>query len=161
MSTEHERSETDTATSPNDVEAPSVAGTLLENLVGYALRRAQLTDYQRFNAATADHRIRPAQFSVMIMAEAYPGITQSQLAKTLEVDPPRMVNLIHDLEDRDLAVRVRCKTDRRSHGIFLTKKGETTLRELKEQVQRADRQHAASLSEPERATLLRLLRRLY
>ncbi|BBI65204.1 hypothetical protein HSBAA_65100 [Vreelandella sulfidaeris] len=69
-----------------------------------------------------EHEIRPAQFSSLVVIEGYPGITQTNLAKILDIDPPRIVSLINNLEERGLALRVRCKRDKRSHGIFLSKR---------------------------------------
>lgn len=149
------------ATPAADEATPRVEETVLGGLVGYALRRAQLANFRHLNAAVGEYRIRPAQFSVMVMAETYPGVTQSELSQELNVDPPRMVNLLHNLEERGLAVRVRCKSDRRSHGIFLTKRGETILQELKQLIRDAEEKHMAQLSPEERETLLSLLRRLF
>lgn len=129
----------------------------LGGLVGYAVRRVQLVLFQDIVNALQDHKMRPAQFSVMVLLEANPGVTQSSLAQSLGVDPPRMVNLIHDLEKQGLAVRVRCKQDRRSHGVFLSKKGETLLAELKALVEESDRRMTQRLSAAEREQLLELL----
>lgn len=144
-----------------DDSPPSVEQTLLGQLVGYALRRAQLANFRQVNAAIGELGIRPAQFSVLVMAEAYPGITQSELAQCLNVDPPRMVNLLHNLEEHGLALRVRNKVDRRSHGIFLTKRGEAELQSLKARVHEAEDTHLGELSSQERDTLLQLLQRLF
>lgn len=150
-------------TSPvkESVEPEQLAPTLLDETLGYSLRRAQLQVFQHFTATMAAHDIRPAQFSALVVVEANPGVTQSALAQALGIDPPRVVNLIHKLEERGLALRVRCKRDRRSHGIFLTKSGETLLAELKRLALDSDRRATASLSDEERAQLLALLQKVY
>lgn len=152
---------TPTEPATNEADAPNVEQTLLGELVGYALRRAQVADFRQVNAAIGEFGIRPAQFSVLVLAEAYPGITQSELAQCLNVDPPRMVNLVHNLEKLGLALRVRNKADRRSHGIFLTKRGESDLQTIKRRVREAEDAHLQPLTPEERDTLLRLLRRLF
>lgn len=57
---------------------------------------------------------------------------QTDLARALAIEPPQVVPLLNKLESRALAVRVRCKPDKRSYGIFLSKTGETLLKALKE-----------------------------
>ncbi|BBI54683.1 hypothetical protein HORIV_71040 [Vreelandella olivaria] len=87
---------------PDEKEPTSVAGLVLENRLGYALRRAQLAVFKHFNEAMQEHEIRPAQFSSLVVIEGYPGITQTNLAKVLDIDPPRIVSLINNLEERGL-----------------------------------------------------------
>lgn len=146
---------------PDDKEPTSVAGLALENRLGYALRRAQLTVFKHFNEAMQAYEIRPAQFSSLVVIEGYPGITQTNLAKILDIDPPRIVSLINHLEERGLALRVRCKRDKRSHGIFLSKKGEALTEQLKALAEQSDIQATQSLSEIERRQLLSLLVKIY
>lgn len=93
--------------------------------------------------------------------EGYPGVTQSSLTQTLAIDPPRVINLVNSLEERGLAMRVRCKRDRRSHGIFLTKQGEALVDKLKELSSQSDLAATQALSEIEQRQLLMLLRKIY
>lgn len=144
-----------------DVDTGPVDGLVLEERLGYALRRAQLKVFKHFDEAMREHDIRPAQFSSLVVIEGYPGVTQSSLAQTLAIDPPRVVNLVNSLEERGLAMRVRCKRDRRSHGIFLTKQGEALIDKLKELSRQSDLAATQALSEIERRQLLLLLRKIY
>jgi DNA-binding MarR family transcriptional regulator len=160
MATSRRRSESTRAQQPEPAAELVIDGSPLAGLVGYAVRRVQLALFQDIVNVLQSHKIRPAQFSVMALLEANPGVTQSSLAQALGVDPPRMVNLIHDLEEQGLALRVRCKQDRRSHGVFLSKKGETLLAELKTLVEASDRHMTHRLSAAEREQLLELLGRV-
>ncbi|SFI18060.1 MarR family winged helix-turn-helix transcriptional regulator [Modicisalibacter xianhensis] len=144
-----------------EVDTGPVDGLILEERLGYALRRAQLKVFKHFDDAMREHDIRPAQFSSLVVIEGYPGVTQSSLAQTLAIDPPRVVNLVNSLEERGLAMRVRCKRDRRSHGIFLTKQGEALVDKLKELSRQSDLAATQALSEIERRQLLMLLRKIY
>ncbi|MCG7602218.1 MarR family winged helix-turn-helix transcriptional regulator [Halomonas sp. McH1-25] len=144
-----------------DTDTGPVDGLVLEERLGYALRRAQLKVFKHFDEAMREHDIRPAQFSSLVVIEGYPGVTQSSLAQTLAIDPPRVVNLVNSLEERGLAMRVRCKRDRRSHGIFLTKQGEALVDRLKELSRQSDLAATQALSEIERRQLLMLLRKIY
>ncbi|QEM84069.1 winged helix-turn-helix transcriptional regulator [Halomonas binhaiensis] len=145
----------------DEVYPTSVEGLDLEERLGYALRRAQLKVFKYFDEAMREYDVRPALFSALVVIEGYPGVTQSSLAQTLGIDPPRVVNLVHSLEERGLAMRVRCKRDRRSHGIFLTKSGETLTGHLKGLAEQSDLAATQALSEIERRQLLTLLRKVY
>ncbi|MDH1574712.1 MarR family winged helix-turn-helix transcriptional regulator [Pseudomonas sp. GD03746] len=135
--------------------------TVLEDLLGYALRRAQLKLFQHLIGRLAAYDLRPAQFSALAIIEQNPGLMQADLARALAIEPPQVVPLLNKLEERALAVRVRCKPDKRSYGIFLSKSGEAMLKELKQIASDSDREATGSLEEDERAELLRLLTKIY
>lgn len=146
---------------PEDIETGPVDGLILEERLGYALRRAQLKVFKHFDEAMHEHDIRPAQFSALVIIEGHPGVTQASLAQTLAIDPPRVVNLVNTLEARGLAVRVRSKRDRRSYGIFLTRAGKALVVTLKALSEQSDLAATQALSDIERRQLLALLRRVY
>jgi len=135
--------------------------TTLERFLGYPLRRAQLVAFQEYARAVGAHAIPPAQFSVLTLAAANPGISQITLAGALAIEPSRMVALLDSLERRGFAARAPSKTDRRTHGIFLTKKGLAALEQLTVAAEESNRRVTARLSAKERETLTALLRRLY
>jgi len=90
-----------------------------------------------------------------------PGLMQADLAKALTIEPPQVVPLLNKLESRALAVRVRCKPDKRSYGIFLSKTGEALLKELKLIAAESDMDATSNLDSQEREELLRLLKKVY
>ncbi|MCI0996214.1 MarR family transcriptional regulator [Pseudomonas corrugata] len=147
------------ATDGGDVPAP--LDSALDDLIGYALRRAQLKLFQNLISQLAVHDLRPAQFSALAIIDQNPGLMQADLAKALAIEPPQVVPLLNKLESRALAVRVRCKPDKRSYGIFLSKTGETLLKELKQIAAQSDLDSTAALSGAEREELLRLLKKVY
>ncbi len=133
----------------------------LDDLIGYAIRRAQLKLFQNLIGRLAEHDLRPAQFSALAIIEQNPGLMQTDLARALAIEPPQVVPLLNKLESRALAVRLRCKPDKRSYGIFLSKSGETLLKTLKDIAAQSDLDATAALDSEERATLLRLLKKVY
>ncbi|WP_338524159.1 MarR family transcriptional regulator [Pseudomonas batumici] len=133
----------------------------LDDLIGYAMRRAQLKLFQNLIERLSAHDLRPAQFSALAIIEQSPGLMQADLAKALAIEPPQVVPLLNKLESRALAVRVRCKPDKRSYGIFLSKTGETLLKELKQIAAESDRDATSALDSQEREELLRLLKKVY
>ena len=130
-------------------------------MIGYALRRAQLKLFQNLIGRLSAHDLRPAQFSALAVIEQNPGLMQADLARSLAIEPPQVVPLLNKLEERALAVRVRCKPDKRSYGIFLSKAGEALLKELKQIAKDSDREATSALDDEERDQLLRLLTKIY
>ncbi|WP_297841686.1 MarR family transcriptional regulator [Pseudomonas sp.] len=146
---------------PGSTEVQAPLDTALDDLIGYAMRRAQLKLFQNLIGRLSNHDLRPAQFSAMAIIDRHPGLMQADLAKALSIEPPQVVPLLNKLESRALAVRVRCKPDKRSYGIFLSKTGETLLKELKLIAAQSDIDSTAALDSAEREELLRLLRKVY
>lgn len=134
---------------------------LLDQLIGYALRRAQLKVAQELVEQLAPFDLRPAQFSALLIIETNPGLMQTDLAGILAIEPPQVVTLLNKLEKLGVALRVRCKPDKRSYGIFLSKAGETLLKQLKEVAAQSDREATAALDDAERQQLLQLLHKIY
>jgi DNA-binding MarR family transcriptional regulator len=104
-------------------------GPLRDNL-GYVLRRAQLAVFQRFFETFAAFELRPAQYSVLIVIEFNPGISQAQAADALGIKKPNFVTMIDGLEERGLARRVPAENDRRFHGLYLTDAGRALMAKL-------------------------------
>lgn len=146
---------------PDNTEVPPPLDSALDELIGYAMRRAQLKLFQNLIGRLSDHDLRPAQFSALAIIDQNPGLMQADLARALAVEPPQVVPLLNKLESRALAVRVRCKPDKRSYGIFLSKGGETLLKALKEIAAQSDLDATAALNSQERDELLRLLKKVY
>ena len=146
---------------PINTDAQAPLDTVLDDLIGYAMRRAQLKLFQNLIARLAAHDLRPAQFSAMAIIEQHPGLMQADLARALVIEPPQVVPLLNKLESRALAVRVRCKPDKRSYGIFLSKTGEILLKELKTIAAQSDKDATCALDNAEREALLCLLKKIY
>ncbi|AJO79164.1 MULTISPECIES: MarR family winged helix-turn-helix transcriptional regulator [Pseudomonas] len=159
MATSSKNAAPEAPAADSDVQAP--LDSALDDLIGYALRRAQLKLFQNLIGRLSAHDLRPAQFSALAIIEQNPGLMQADLARALAIEPPQVVPLLNKLEERALAVRVRCKPDKRSYGIFLSKSGETLLKELKRIAAESDQDATAALDSQEREELLRLLKKVY
>ncbi|MFB8831380.1 MarR family winged helix-turn-helix transcriptional regulator [Azotobacter sp. CWF10] len=151
------------AVAPQAIDQPADGplDSSLDELIGYALRRAQLKVFQHLVSRLVVFDLRPAQFTALAIIEQNPGLMQADLARALAIEPPQAVVLLNKLESRGLAVRVRCKPDKRSYGIFLSKAGETLLRELREVAAQSDQDATAALSAEERQQLIELLHKIY
>src|SRR3569833_909482 len=116
----------------------------LSELLGYALKRAQLKVFEDFLQCVAPLQLTPAQFSVLLLLDNNPGRNQTEIAITLGILRPNFVAMLDSLESRDLCTRVRSANDRRSHILMLTEKGRAVLARAKKLVAT---KHEARLNE--------------
>src|SRR6516165_8251255 len=93
---------------------------MLPELIGFMLRRAQIVVFQEIFPLFSEVDIRPAQFSVLVVIERNPGLTQSQVSAALGIKRTNFVALLDSLEQRGLAERQARAGDRRSHALYLT-----------------------------------------
>jgi len=105
-------------------------GPLADHL-GYYIRRAQVWVFQDFIRSLASIDIRPAQYSVLVVIGANPGLSQSDLAGALGIERARLVRLLDRLEKRGLTQRLPSPKDRRSHALQLTVQGQKMLKRAK------------------------------
>jgi DNA-binding MarR family transcriptional regulator len=131
----------------------------LDDLLGYLLRRAQLAVFEDFIKAFAPLRLRPAQFSALIVIDRNPGRSQAEIAAALGIARPNFVAMMDELERRGLAERTSSKTDRRSHALVLTVAGRRLLKRALDVVAKHETRVSRGLGAAERASLVRLLRR--
>ncbi len=133
---------------------------LLPSLLGYALRRAQVAVFQNFTEVVGASELTPGQFGVLVVIDANPGLSQTQLGNALGIDRSTVVAVIDRLEGRGLVARQPAPNDRRSPALHLSESGKTTLHRLTERVRAHERQIARHLSAEEQARLIELLRRV-
>jgi len=110
-----------------DDRKPLDIGVLNEHL-GYFIRRLQVWVFQDFIRTLAPVDIRPAQYSVLVVIAANPGLSQSDLADGLGIERARLVRVLDKLEKRGLTQRLASPTDRRSHALRLTREGQKLLK---------------------------------
>ncbi|WMT91694.1 MarR family winged helix-turn-helix transcriptional regulator [Pelagibacterium sp. H642] len=96
-------------------------------IVGYRLRRAQLSVFQRFIAAFEQLNLRPAEYSVLALIADNPGRKQTEIAEILGIKRANFVALINGLDSRGLTERRVARGDRRANALYLTEEGERFL----------------------------------
>jgi DNA-binding MarR family transcriptional regulator len=139
---------------------PGLDYDVLDELLGYALRRAQVGMFLSFHAATRGQDITPPRFTALVIVGANPGISQSALGKVLGIARSGAMMLTDWMEKRGLAERRRRPDDGRAWGVHLTARGEKLLGAMKRSVAAQDRKRASVLEPRERRELLRLLDKL-
>ncbi len=111
--------------------AKSLGLGVLDNHLGYFLRRAQVAVFQDFIRTLAEIDISPAQYSVLVVIGANRGPSQADVADFLGIERARMVRMLDRLEKRGLTQRLASATDRRSHALQLTPAGQKILKRAK------------------------------
>lgn len=130
--------------------------------LGFHLRRAQVAAFKHFaNAVTAAEGITPGLYGMLQVIANNPGLSQSALASTMDVDRSSIVKVVNQLEEKGLIVRDASPTDRRRYRLHMTTPGVRALKRIQHAVMHQDREFSARLDDTERATLIDLLKRLY
>jgi DNA-binding MarR family transcriptional regulator len=132
----------------------------LDEHFGYVLRRAQLAGFEAFQRATAGLDITPPRYTALVIVGANPGLTQSALGAALGTARSGAMMVADWMEKRGLVERRHRADDGRAWGLYLTRRGESRLRDLKRRVKAYDAAFTARLTGAERATLKKLLDRL-
>ena len=111
-------------------ESAAIDYGALDRRLGYLLRRAQIAVFRDFFSAFAAHDVRPAQYSILTVIEANPGLKQGEVGEALGIKRPNFVAMIDELEGRKLVRRAPSAGDRRSYALMLTAKGARLMAEL-------------------------------
>ena len=111
--------------------AEKLAFGQLNNHLGFFLRRLQIWVFQDFIQTLATMKVRPAQYSVLLIIEANPGRSQAAIGHTLGIERARLARLLHELERRKWIARRASGSDARSHCLHLTAEGEKALVRIK------------------------------
>jgi DNA-binding MarR family transcriptional regulator len=133
---------------------------VLDDLLGYQIRKAQTRLFAHFQSRLEQLRITPGQFGLLILIAENPGITQVALARAVGIERATLGEFIDRFEGERLVERRMLIGDRRSYALHLTKKGEAFVNDAVPKVQAHEAEFTDHLTATERATLLRLLTKL-
>jgi DNA-binding MarR family transcriptional regulator len=132
----------------------------LSDHIGYVVRRAQLAIFKDFIQTLAPVDIRPAQYSVLIVIDSNPGLTQAELGRALAIKRANLVGMLNELERRKLARRVASPSDKRSHALHLTAHGRQMLARFHRLALEHEKRATRTLDANEKRLLLELLGRV-
>lgn len=132
----------------------------LNQHLGYFVRRLQLVIFKDFIRELASMKLRPAQYSVLLLIEANPGSSQAAIGRTLGIERARLARLLHDLESREWIERRSAHGDARSHALFLVPDGAKALAHSKKLAARHEAHMAKLLGAKRKSALLDLLKDL-
>ncbi|QAU47377.1 MarR family transcriptional regulator [Bradyrhizobium guangzhouense] len=123
---------------------PPALGDLTQ-LLGYSIRRAQLWIFKEFSRQLAAFEISPAQFSVLCVIDANPGVNQLAVAQLLSIERAGLGRLVDHLESRGLVRRTASAVNRRYYVLYLTEAGIALLARMKPAAAESDKALAAKI----------------
>ncbi|OZI42025.1 MarR family transcriptional regulator [Bordetella genomosp. 5] len=139
---------------------PHVAGLdygVLDDLVGYAIRRAQITIYEDFLAALTDWDITPQRFSALTLIANNDGMKLTDLARALGIARSGAVQVVDQLQALGMVERRETPADRRAYALAVTASGRRALQQITAAVQSHDQRISARLAPAQRRQLIELL----
>ena len=138
-------------------KAEKLALGQLNHHLGYFLRRLQIWVFLDFIQMLETMKVRPAQYSVLLIIEANPGRSQAAIGQTLGIERARLARLLHELERRLWVSRRASGSDGRSHSLHLTGKGRNALAKIKDLAEQHETQLTSYLGHRRHKQLMALL----
>jgi DNA-binding MarR family transcriptional regulator len=139
---------------------PGLDYGVLDELLGYSLRRAQVAMFAAFHEATRGMNITPPRFTALVVIGSNPGMSQTALGNVLGIARSGAMLLTDWFEGEGLVERRRRPNDGRAWGLHLTPKGERLVARLRRRVVEFDLKRTKNLSAEERRELQRLLAKI-
>src|SRR5512139_1763952 len=130
----------------------------LERHLGYFLRRLQIWVFQDFIQTLRPMKVRPAQYSVLLIVAANPGRSQAAIGQALGIERARLARMLHELERRKWVTRRANGSDARSYSLYLTADGEKALVKIKNLAETHEAQLVAYLGRKRHKQLMDALR---
>jgi DNA-binding MarR family transcriptional regulator len=127
---------------------------------GFLLRRAHQISAAVFEDACKELGLTPAQFGVLTVVQAHPGLGQSSLARALGFDKVTVLRVLRGLQARGLVDRMPAPDNRRNVSVALTEAGLALLQQAQKPAERAYRRLMAPLDRQQQEQLLELLQLL-
>jgi DNA-binding MarR family transcriptional regulator len=142
---------------PVDARGEGIAlGELSDNL-GYRVRRTQLWVFKDVSRRLAPFDLSPAQFSVLAVIDANPGINQLTIASALDIERAGLGRLVDRLEQRGLVTRTASAVHSRYYVLHLTAAGTKLLDRVKPVIAASEKALAEKLGSNEHRRLLQAL----
>ena len=143
-----------------DITVPSQTLARLYARPGFLLRRAHQISAAVFEDECRAVGLTPAQFGVLTVLRATPGLDQSSLARALGFDMVTVLRVLRGLEARGLVERTPSPASRRNLSIVLSSQGLGLLERAQRPAELAYERLMAPLDAAQREQLVALLQQL-
>jgi MarR family transcriptional regulator, lower aerobic nicotinate degradation pathway regulator len=143
--------------------APTAAeldGYVVEDQVGFLMRRANQRHTAIFADGMAAVELTPTQFTALVKIVELGRVTQNHLGRLAAMDPATIQGVVRRLMDRDLVTRTADPLDRRTIVLAPTQAGLALAAQAVVAGRKITEATLADLSVAERRQLLSLLRKL-
>jgi DNA-binding MarR family transcriptional regulator len=144
-------------------ETPAPAGPLrspLNHRPAFLARLAQLRSFDEFYRRFAGLGVTPAQFSVLALVVANPGVRPGAIAEDLRIKPSNVAAVVNALVAAGLVARSQDATELRASLLPATPAGERAWRDMERACDATDAGFLEGLSPEEAGQLTALLRKL-
>lgn len=149
------------AAPPPAPAAPALLdGYVVEEQVGFLLRRAQQRHTALFQAGIGDPDLTATQFTALLKLTAHGQVTQNQLGRMAAMDPATVQGVVRRLIARGLAQRLPDPHDRRTAVLSATDAGRALAAASIVHARAITEATLAPLTQPERARFIALLAKL-
>lgn len=132
----------------------------LRTLLGFNTRAADVAIQRVMGKTVGNPAISYPQFSVLMVVETNPGVSQVAIGDALEMDRTTTMKFVDILQNQGWLMRKRSQEDRRRQELHLTKEGTAFVNKVHAKVLEKERKVAAGLTEEETKSLNRLLTKL-
>lgn len=144
----------------NGSAAEPLDGYLVEDQVGFLLRRAHQRHAALFQEQMADADLTPTQFTALIKVVELGRVTQNQLGRLVATDPATIQGVVRRLTARGLVRRTHDPMDRRTAVLAATPAGLDVSARAVALARRITEATLEPLDAAERLRFLALLRKL-
>lgn len=129
----------------------------IDDMPGYLIRRAKQKTAGCFESVSAQHKLTPQQYAILVAAQLYRDMDQQELGGRVGLDGSTLGDVVTRLEQRGLILR---RIDGRHRRLIVSNEGQELLARVQPDVQRAQQAILDPLTTREGAQLLRLLSKL-
>lgn len=130
---------------------------ILRGDIGFQIHITRRAIWQSLRGRKKNKSLKPSGYiSSLILIGTNPGISQSEIADALFLDPPNLASMLNEMVKTGLILRTRDETDRRRFALRLTGAGEEMLASVTE-LSKAQAREIAGLTEEETNQLVLLL----
>ncbi len=143
-----------------DPHRPGIEYGVLDELVGYGLRRAQIRMTEAFDAQLGGLGVTTQRFSALVLIASNPGLKQTELAGVMGIARSGVLAIVEALSLQGLIERRPAPGDARAQALFLSPLGEEKLPKIVQLVREHDRELVRGFSAAEIETLKSLLERI-
>ncbi|HEX8664758.1 MAG TPA: MarR family transcriptional regulator [Beijerinckiaceae bacterium] len=135
-------------------------GYVLEDQIGFRLRKAHQRASDIFNAVMGSFDVTPTQFAALAKLDDVGPVPQNQLGRLIAMDPATIFGVVGRLAKRGLVESRVDGKDARVVLVALTGEGRAAVARMKAVAAEVSRRTLAPLSAKEAETLLRLIAKL-
>ncbi len=133
---------------------------MLDELTGYAIRRAQLIVTEAFDTSLYGNNMTTQRFSALVLIKENPGLKQTDLARIMGIARSGALAIINALIEEGLVDQSVSNNDRRASALHLSRLGKNRVSKIIDKVKVHDKDITGALSAKETDELHRLLAKI-